>query len=177
MTFSTVFPSFHPRHGDAHSLEAQTFFVAKICLSLGIRNAAGADTTYPGLIWPKHHTIRAGKRWKAGDWFSARVWSGLPYRSKQIEFAQIQVKKVWDFKVTIMGDWLINGEVRFEKTENDQWREKYPLRVIAANDGLTEQDFYQWIIAPIVNQKMPPKKEVKRFEGQIICWNDQIEYT
>src|SRR5690625_178209 len=31
-------------------------------------------------LFYKHHTIRAGHRWKVGDKFSPRVWSGKPYR-------------------------------------------------------------------------------------------------
>jgi hypothetical protein len=43
----------------------------------------------------KNHTIREGNHFKVGDKFSPRVWSGLPYKSKQIIFApDIEVKQV-----------------------------------------------------------------------------------
>jgi hypothetical protein len=96
ITFSRYFPAHHPRCGES------TYFVEKIWASLEtsfLDQLADEDRIFnPRLsldvFAPKHHTIRAGHRFKAGDWFSPRVWSGKPYNSKQIQFApDIQVKK------------------------------------------------------------------------------------
>lgn len=110
LTFSRVYPSYHPRKGES------TFFVDKI------------------ISGEKSHTIRAGNRWKVGDKFSPRVWSDKPYRSPQIEFAPaIEVKKVFDFKVTDDG-YLLNG-----KSLNLDG-----LTELAKNDGLGADDFELW---------------------------------
>lgn len=101
----------------------------------------------------KHHTIRAGHRWKAGDWFSPRVWSGKPYRSKMIQFApDIQIKKVWDFECDGLDGWYMNGS---------QFNYTWSLQ-LAMNDGLTLADMQEWFNKP--------------FDGQIISWCDSIEY-
>lgn len=104
----------------------------------------------------KHHTIRAGHRFKAGDKFSPRVWSGKAYRSKQIIIApDIEVMKTFDFHIR-KNDYFINhSPVNYNQ-----------LKVVAANDGLEIDDFECWF-----NVK---KGEV--FAGQIICWNENINY-
>lgn len=119
ITFSRFFPAYHPKAGQP------TYFVEKIWQSLGgpTHDHAMAFAERPGdytssIAWGyrmvdgiKHHTIRAGHRWKEGDWFSPRVWSGKPYRSKMIQFApDIQVKKVWDFDISGHdGKFFIDG--------------------------------------------------------------------
>lgn len=165
ITFSRVFPSYHPRAGQP------TYFVEAIWRSLGLENSlnkflpfveAYNDLVSDDLdtlidfedLSPKHHTIRAGHRWKAGDWFSPRVWSGKPYNSKQIQFApEIQVKKVFDFCVD-----LLSGEYRMSGHAIDVPR----FKEIAKNDGLTANDLSDWFSQPMT--------------GQIICWNESIEY-
>lgn len=48
----------------------------------------------------KPHTIRAGNRWKQGQSFSPRIWSGRPYFDPQIIFAPpMEIKKVWNFEI------------------------------------------------------------------------------
>lgn len=155
LTFSQVFPAYHPSKGEP------TFFKEKIWAGL-------ADITegfkipdhcvdwdwheyYNGI--PKYHTIRAGNRWKVGDKFSPRVWSGKPYQSKQIIIApDIEVKKVWEiFSDGIL--WWVNHQPFI--TDNQ--------RVLAENDGLDYGDFLNWF-------------KYKPFSGQIICWNDRINY-
>jgi hypothetical protein len=63
-TFSTSFPSYHPRAGEP------TDFIRKI------------------LAGEKIHTIRAGHRWKDGDMMDFRHWSDKPYRSPMVKFWQ-----------------------------------------------------------------------------------------
>ena len=165
MTFSRTFPVYHPRAGQ------QTYFVEKIWNSIGFENAIESKfnevysltgytedfiqsffNTLGNDINKKHHTIRAGHRWKVGDWFSPRVWSGKPYNSKQIIIApDIQVKKVWNLY-------------------QDEYKWEFPgtatLETLAENDGLSTVDFLDWF------QQCPGKV----FDGQIICWNESIEY-
>ena len=175
MTFSTTFPSYHPRKGQL------TCFVEKIWLGLyqldidfmdsdGWKNdTVGQD--YNDIIWisknlPKWHTIRKGHRWKAGDWFQPVIWgddinpkSGRsgPYQSKQIKIGPpIEVKKVWDIDITDDGFISINGAL---------FADRSLLRELAQNDGLVLDDFAAWFKYPGT-----------WFDGQIICWNDKIEY-
>jgi hypothetical protein len=157
ITFSRTFPSYHTKAGQP------TYFAEKIVKSLhwermhppyDIRLDFNLDAYVNSS--PKHHTIRAGKRWKAGDWFSPRVWSGKPYNSKQITIApDIQIKKVWNIGLRVRGDFkeLFSGDADLTGTS---------ISSIATNDGLTVEDLLSWFNKP--------------FEGQIICWNDQIEY-
>jgi hypothetical protein len=108
----------------------------------------------------KHHTIRSSNRFKVGDMASLRVWSDKPYRSKQIEFAQVEVKKVWP--VVIIIDDIFNPICSGDKV--------LPAGLVARNDGLEPEDFTNWF-------KIHPKKSGAIFTGQIICWSDSIEYS
>lgn len=166
ITFSRVFPSYHPRKGEP------TNFVRSIWEGLDMLNMLhplddaeleeDIKSFYEKMNYtPKWHTFRAGNRWKEGDWFSPRVWSGKPYRSHQIIIApDIEVKKV--FKVYIekpignIGDMYINDKM---------WQSPYDE--LSTNDGLSNEDFIEWIIKPTVK---------KEFDGQIICWNEDITY-
>lgn len=158
LTFSRVFPAHHPRKGEP------TFFVEKFTKSIQLLDydridmpdELDFDLGMYHLCDPKDHTIRAGNRWKVGDKFSPRVWSGKPYNSKQIIIGpDIEVKRTWTFEILNFG-YAVDGAFQ---SYNE-------LKIIAANDGLTVDDFECWF-----NVK---KNEV--FEGQIICWNDKIEY-
>lgn len=173
ITFSRVFPSYHPKAGQP------TYFVEKIWDSLDfpLLTENLKSSLQPEIlnfirqsewtVWPKHHTIRAGHRFKVGDKFSPRVWSGKPYNSKQIIIApDIEVKKVWDFKITVDNDYVlitINDWPLFE--ENMTFQTHFDaIEECAKNDGLEVDDFKSWFKYP------------SNFDGQIICWNDQIEY-
>jgi hypothetical protein len=155
LTFSRTFPSYHPRKGEP------TYFVEKIwnsiCWDEGVQREEFPIPYHLGIDFrntddKKHHTIRAGHRFKAGDWFSPRVWSGKPYNSKQIIIApDIQVKKTWDFYKDEY-KWLIPGDTT--------------LNEIAENDGLSIVDFMDWFYIG----------KGKSFDGQIICWNENINY-
>jgi len=175
ITFSRTFPAYHPKAGQP------TYFVEQIWNGL-IDNSFKIDyakiCTFnnelsPDILWPfwkainigfsglgvKHHTIRSGNRWKVGDKFSPRVWSGKPYKSKQIIIApDIEVKKVWEFEIDANGIYIINDTyVGFKKEE-----------LLAKNDGLTVDELQHWFI--------PSMKKHKPFSGQIICWNENINY-
>lgn len=111
------------------------------------------------ILTYKHHTIRAGNRWKVGDKFSPRVWSGKPRNSKQIIIApDIEIKKVFDFEMDLNGIYSINGKYISHKSYHK----------LANNDGLTEVDMQFWF--------MPNMNKPKEFKGQIICWDENINY-
>lgn len=175
ITFSRVFPAYHPKKGQP------TYFVEKIWKSFGINphfpspslsihnqslpysliKSVGETLDCPNFFNPKHHTIRAGNRWKVGDKFSPRVWSGKPYQSKMITIAtDIEIKKIYDIQIDGFMIW-INKENRSSSPASDF------VTLLAKNDGLSVQDFWNWF---------PQKVPSTPFNGQIICWNSQIEY-
>lgn len=157
--FSTVFPSYHPRKGQPTFFEEKfwnffrdengmmpigfidCFLDTHICLS-----SSGIITDV------KHHTIRAGNRWKAGDLFSPRIWSGKPYRSKMIKIGPlIEIRNTWPFEIDQDGCFFINGELYAYSSSIDA------INKLAQNDGLDIGDFNTWFNKP--------------FKGQIISWN------
>lgn len=172
ITFSRVFPVTHPRKGES------TYFVEK--LSKGFPEYSADDFTplksrptmdiFSLLVlaidkWkdlqPKYQTIRSGNRWKVGDKFSPRVWSGKPYTSKMITIApDIEIKKVWEVMSEDGVLYIHNGK--------NLWNpmcDFNALSAIAQNDGLSYEDFINWF-----------GQFKKPFRGQIICWDDSIEY-
>lgn len=151
---SRTFPTYHPKKGEP------TLFVEKIIKSLvgnikpseyEVWDTMGLVDDLSGLI-PKQHTMRRGKRWKDGDQASLRVWSGKPYRSKQIAIA---------------GDvWIVVRNVEIDKDFNVKIDGKFwnGIAVLAANDGLTEGELRQWFC------KLP-------FSGQLLIWtNNNLPY-
>lgn len=179
ITFSRFFPAYHPKKGEP------TYFVEKIFnglvrLKLPIKST-GLDYDAELSNEEKYHTIRSGKRWNVGDKFSPRVWSGKPYCSPMLEIApDIEVKKVWDIKITTQND---DGEHDWSFIEiNDKsytvYSDEYLSQVIkdvAKNDGLSTTDLFEWFrLERTKNQKL--NDEDKVFDGQIICWNEQIVY-
>lgn len=175
ITFSRAFPSYHPNKG------RETFFVEQLLNSLGIeyievayleelyrlneKNIADGKLSKEKIhnFWldvldcrikaEKHHTIRLGNRLEAGELFSPRVWSGIPYRSPQIIIApDTEVKKVWRFQLT-EGEYLLEGgRLDFSM-----------LKEVAKNDGFNDSDDLElWFQSPM--------------KGQIICWSDKVKY-
>lgn len=164
ITFSRTFPKGHRREGE------DTYFVEKVwkgiiedhrltdelCRYIADVVAEIGDWKTPlqDRI-PKYHTIRKGKRWKEGEYFSPRVWSGKPYNSKQIIIApDIKVLKVWEF--IVKGGGLIEVPATRATTN---------INMIAKNDGLTLADLYSWF-----NGFQDPGVY------QIICWSRKVEY-
>ena len=117
ITFSQRFPSYHPRKGEP------TFFVEKLLLSfinigdisiskaVEIARELNLHSDFQDMyrirkvdMPHKHHTIRSGHRFKKGDKFSPRTWSGKPYNSKQAFIApDIEVANVFDFNAGCFG--------------------------------------------------------------------------
>lgn len=163
--FSRQYPSYHPRKGEP------TYFVEKF-LKAFEKEPWYADRIYEmgkslgyayvddmlnvcDMVTPKYHTIRSGNRWKIGDKFSPRFWSGKPYNSKQIIIGpDIEIKMIWDFE--------IKNEL-FLIHDKMCTTESFVVMNLAKNDGLTVKDLLSWFQYP------------KPFKGQIICWHD-IKY-
>lgn len=116
---------------------------------------------------PKKHTIRAGNRWKVGDKFSPRIWSERPYRSPQIKICDdIEVVKVYKFE---MKPALFFDECQFYVDGNRIIGDD--LELVALNDGLSIQDFICWFAGPMLASSTR-----KPFNGQIICWDNNVDY-
>ncbi len=176
ITFSRVFPSTHPKKGQP------TYFIEKFINSIGLsivgidayqhfeqlNDGKDLDNFINSLsigTEEKRHTIRNGNRWEVGDKFSPRVWSGQPYKSKQIIIApDIEIKKIWDIEVhSTKND---EGERLFKVyAGGNLFTKKEQYATLAKNDGLSEVDLLDWFFSP----KNP-------FKGQIICWDENVNY-
>lgn len=153
LMFSRYFPKTHPRAGEP------THFVEKIW-SIPQIQPMNENLICPHnaeYYFPKFHTIRAGERWKAGDYFTPRIWSKTPYRSPTIQFAEhIRVEKTWSIE-KYKSSFLFKDELI-------PWK---ILQYMAKNDGLSFEDFLSWF-------EDAGKKELWR--GQIICWSGLVNY-
>lgn len=159
LTFRTTYPPYHTKAGEP------TYFVEKLWESVGLPRVGYTDCNvqaylnysrfYSDKVWPKGHTIRAGHRFKAGDVFSPRIWSGKPYGSYQISIApDVEVKKTWDFSMTST-DFILDGRSIIGS--------HLIVKTLAYNDGFDDwRDFFGWFTRP--------------FEGQVICWDARISY-
>lgn len=175
--FSRQFSQEHPRAGEP------TYFVEKIMASFIQLDLPGYGTESVKRLrdlgyldigqmvrdpMDKHHTVRAGHRFKKGDKFSPRVWAGKPYRSKQIILGpDVEVANTWNFEVDENGICSLNG--RYILSDGEHFEEPL-IEEIAKNDGLSTKDFVDWIIQPAYKNHTP-------FRGQITTWNSKIEYN
>lgn len=172
ITFSRVFPKYHPKAGKP------TFFVEKFYKSLflmkSVPNELVRDFNFSIMnndtIDAKHHTIRNGTRWKVGDKFSPRVWgtdinpkSGKsgPYHSKQIIISDdLEIKQIYNIRI-----WR-ESKLNWRIYINEKLISSPNISELAKNDGLTHRDLLDWFNVPVE----------KNFVGQIICWNENINY-
>lgn len=186
--FSQVFPKYHPKTGEpTHfkekfwcSIKHSANYYDLIMLNPGKEKEAAEVWNTVKHNWrsiqPKHHTIREGHRFKVGDLITPKVWgydinptSGRtgPYQSKQIVIApDIEVKKTFDFEF-IPALWIDESSVKI----NGQIINAGTFEKLAMNDGLTVDELINWF----GNGYMFSSK-LKPFTGQIICWNETINY-
>lgn len=174
ITFSRVFPVYHFKAGRPTNFirkmlkarylngELSITDVSKIARQVGLSGMQTPqevrDYFSKWPLNPKHHTIRGGQNWKAGDKFSPRAWSGKPYNSKQIHLGpDIEIVEVIDFKFT-WGYFQLNGATYHGETEGDHEL----LEKIATNDGLETDEFKDWFTPSVP------------FVGQIICWTPKL---
>lgn len=157
--FSRSFPSNHI-HGGHPTYFVEQFMNSIYPLNYEKRALAQQLLTSPmvfldmSILTLKHHTIRAGHKWKSGQTFSPRFWSGKPYASKQFTICEdVVIQKVYNFSIDKSGEeWYIEGTPLT----------KYEKRILAANDGLTFEALVSWLPKP--------------FSGQIICWTENVNY-
>jgi hypothetical protein len=159
ITFSRTFPAYHPKAGQP------TYFVEKFYNSLFSRNNL---MDYPkgleingSILEMKNHTIRAGERWKKGEYFSPRVWSGKPYNTPQIILAKdTLITDIYDFEISKHAVIYLNRKPIYE------FCGEYTgvIKTVAKNDGLEPNELLDWFKYP------------KEFNGQIICWNKNARY-
>ena len=125
---------------------------------------AGEPTGFKDKILSgeKKHTIRAGNRWEPGDVFSPREWTGLPYRTKQAEIhKELTVLKTWNIKIAI---WDLKMNTHYMTVQIEGiYQSIDEVTQLALNDGFEKiNDFHRWFQKP--------------FRGQIICWNETVNY-
>ena len=139
--FSVTFPKYHPRAGEP------THFVEKIWEAVPGDNILYDAINYEVLrpyaesfqskkMWtPKRTTIRAGHRWKKGDMFIPKIWTGLPYRSKPIAICEpLEVLEVEAFYASADEMYLNNNLINDEE-----------MSFIYQDDGFDElEDFMNW---------------------------------
>jgi len=189
ITFSTQFQKTHPKAGQPTGFVQKVFDsllfneeitmsrYCELCRAAGIKQDLYSLRTR--VLTPKHHTIRKGNRWKVGDWFSPRVWgtdinpkTGRkgPYQSKQIPFCHdIEIKKIFDIEIDACGVISVNGAYFFDENEEPSIEPSKKEIELAKNDGLSWEDFTNWLAMPVFRSKKP-------WVGQIISWSDQIQY-
>jgi hypothetical protein len=161
ITYSRTFPSYHPKVGQP------TYFVEAIYKNLGFKWKDIPNVLIEQYVlaegFSKGHTIRSGKRFKKGDFFSPRVWSGKPYQSKQIILSKdIEIANVWDI-IILVQDF---GKLGLQAVITIDGKDFQNIELLAKNDGLSIADFLHWF--------KTEKGEV--FVGQIICWDDSVSY-
>jgi hypothetical protein len=163
ITFSTKFPTYHPKAGKP------TFFEEQLCSCLltidwefyseFLQPKAKPKFSKPACYYNKFNhkgqTIRKGYRFNIGERFSPRIWSGRPYWTPQIVFApEVLITKVWNFKIENRTLFIDGKKVK-----------PATLALLAKNDGFENtKDFLEWLQFP------------RDFEGQIICWDNRINY-
>ena len=150
LTVSRTFPKTHKRAGQ------QTWFVEKI-------NEAGMPISDDPIMGKKIHTIRANyelweKRIKEVQEgkaiLSLRYWSGEPYRTKQIEFAQLdkdsgvgvqELKFGYCNSLISLSDKFFPIITKPYIIELENLKDKYlDILQISKNDGLKFGDFMDW---------------------------------
>lgn len=155
ITFARQFPVTHPKAGQP------TNFLPKIWESFGevghdLKLTQDINLALEGNWNPKKHTIRSGNRWKKGDMFSPRVWSGRPYCSRQVRISDDkELHEVWDIEIDIAGDSSI---VRLE----GKYLSRGGIERLAENDGLSYEEFKAWFNKPL-------------FTGQVLVWDKSIK--
>jgi hypothetical protein len=171
ITFSKTFPSYHPKVDEATLFPEKLFncFLKERIHKYSELNTAALNEGNKHIIhsiYPydsKGHTIRARNRFKEGEYFSPRIWSGTPRRSKQVILApDTKILKIWDFKM------IFDTEIAMLHIYVNNSIAYLPLQAfLARNDGLSTQDFIHWFMLS------PEFKKTNKFEGQIIYWSEK----
>lgn len=155
ITLSRVFPATHPKAGK------KTYFKSKLEIAHVVEYDPAGDVIPDGQPQMKLHTMRANwELWAerfeeiyAGKaCISLRQWTGKPYASKQVEIARLTRE-----------DGIGMQTCCFTMDEHGQHRltkavvggTKYVGEdVLAMNDGLTLQDWRDWLKGYDLSQPM-----------------------
>lgn len=165
LRFERVFPKGHSRSGRS------TYFAEAIIKSLpeippsqychGNTKKRISDRLLPFCNYtaydyalPINHTIRKGVFWKNGDSAELVLIPKAAGYAKSITIAEVTICKVWDFEVKDGIFFVQNKPIDLDKVQE-----------IAKNDGFNLEEFLEWYKYP------------KPLRGQIICWNNKIEYN
>lgn len=165
ITFSTKFPSYHFKKGEPTNFVRSVWEGLDLLHMMPLLDEGKLEEHIASFYnkrgySPKYHTIRFGHNRKVGGWFSPRIWSGNPYRSKQISIApDLEIKYCPSIEIYKTSEIIIAGKFYscFGTSKSNE---------LALNDGLTEEEMKAWF--------KYPKNEVK--DAQIICWNESIKY-
>lgn len=173
---SRVFPAYHPRKGQ------YTFFKEAIEAGVEGKRLVTLTTSRRLQIPPvikeqagKIHTIRLNydlwakraERINAGEAvLSIRQWSGLPYKSKQVEI--MQLTKIGVQKIRFNhGAAIVYPEYIHQLPTSMQWTNTGQL--LAKNDGLSFNDFWNWFCPPFKRMHIG---RIMSFEGCVIHFTD-----
>ncbi len=135
ITISKIFPAAHPRKGEL------TGFLEKFLngqTSTGeVRKVHTIRANYP--LWEKRI-----KEIKAGNAvLSVRQWSGRPYASKQVEIARLTALDGVEIQQLDINN--LYGVNRYDVWSMDfRSCKEVPPGTIAANDGLSLNDWLSW---------------------------------
>lgn len=178
--FSREYPAYHPKK------KQPTWFVEKLLKSFDseelIKKIFDHKSEFKGISYaeyekaePKHHTVRLGRNWKAGQYFSPRVWSGKPYYDPTITIgSDTLITHTYDLTIYKEPQYVskvkTKSHIEFKSIGDFQWLFDDHLEIIAKNDGLSLQDFKDWILPPVM------KGKPFLVEAQIICWNKAVDY-
>lgn len=148
LTLSQTFPATHPRKGEPTYFKEKTHNALLWEKGENVGYALNPSFAVPDGKQLKLHTIRGNyDRWDkifeqiyAGEaCLSLRVWSGKPYRSKQIEIARLT-----------KDDGIGLQKLEFRNLEYDEVFlrcdvDGWPIskRVLATNDGLSYKDWWK----------------------------------
>lgn len=177
ITFSTRFPKGHIKEGQptyfvekfwnqrhSEGIEIPAFNFTQYIATL--KDGLKYNQSYYDYLGVKSHTIRLGKRFKKGEYFSPRIWNGRPYHDGQITFAP-------DTLITGCWDIIINAEkdkmqiLLPRETQNKTNLYALSVKEVAKNDALTVDEFMSWF---------NPKAKTFETTAQIICWDKKISY-
>lgn len=162
-TLSRTFLKGHPKAGEP------TYFLERMMRSLINEQGKAISGSFHDFgklelekeeierDFEKGHTIRMGRHFKANEELTLAVWSGTPYRSKQV--------KLWTGAIRAID--IIIAKTSFLKFYKEQEGKITSLKlpIVAKNDGLSLADFEAWFNLP-----------VGEHEAQILIWNDEIVY-
>lgn len=164
LPFKTHFPKDIPLIG-----KKPTFFIERIWYSLGENNYPKeyeemrtiyqdrfGDFNCGGYYIPKHHTIRAGNRFKEGD----KLHMVINNRTKnRFQFCPVlEVKSVQDVFMSCFKSEL-------EIDIDDRYRYYTDKEKLALNDGFKSYEEFEAYFKYIMRKE-------RTFSGQIIHWTD-----